>query len=98
MFAEAYAKASQFTKPVVASTRNAGGEVTTNCASFVVINPEGWIITAAHVLLTGQKWHQDQPDVTQYRSAVATLEADTTLTHKERRRKIAYGGAVDGDP
>lgn len=47
MFATAVAHASEFTNPVVISTKTIGGKVTTSCGSFVLINDEGWIITAA---------------------------------------------------
>ena len=89
MFATAFSKASQFTRPVVASTRNAGGEVATNSGSFVIINSDGWFITAAHLLVTAQKAGNDAAAISQYRNAIAAIEADTTLSHKQRRRQIA---------
>ncbi len=50
MFANALKKVSGFTYPVIISKRYRSGQVECNCATFMVVNPDGWILTAAHVL------------------------------------------------
>ncbi len=50
MFAKAYEIASQYTQPVLVSYRFYDQSVESGLGSFVIINDEGWIITAAHIL------------------------------------------------
>ena len=50
MFSEAIARASKFTIPVVISSRTAGGRCRCEIGAGVVVNPEGWVLTAGHVL------------------------------------------------
>ncbi len=50
MFVNAYEIASQFTYPVILSSRFSDGSVENGLGSFVIINSEGWIVTAAHML------------------------------------------------
>lgn len=50
MFARAVERASAFTLPYLGLRRRADGEVHTVISAFVVINDEGWIATAGHVI------------------------------------------------
>ncbi|SOE22740.1 Trypsin-like peptidase domain-containing protein [Spirosomataceae bacterium TFI 002] len=62
MFEKAYAIASHFTHPVLLSTRFGDGRIESGVGTFVIINKEGWIVTAGHLLqgLIGfQKKHKD---------------------------------------
>jgi len=49
MFGYACEKAARFTRPVITSIRQYDGTVQSFCNAFVVLNDEGWIITAGHV-------------------------------------------------
>lgn len=57
MFVKAIEKASQFTRPVIISNRYYDNSITSSLGSFIVINPEGWFITAAHIVNQTQQ-HQ----------------------------------------
>ncbi len=59
MFANACARVTEFTRPVVISTRHQDGSVTTECATFIVLNSDGWIMTAAHVYDSYKKYQSD---------------------------------------
>lgn len=50
MFAKAYETASAFTKPVITSVRFSDNAVHSSLGAFVILNQEGWIMTAAHIL------------------------------------------------
>lgn len=50
MFARALQIGQAFTRPVIVSTRRANGAVASGCAAFVVVNRDGWMVTAAHVM------------------------------------------------
>ncbi len=49
MFADACEKAAEFTRPVIISTRSLDGTVNASCGAFVVLNDDGWIMTAGHI-------------------------------------------------
>ena len=48
MFVDACAKSVKYTKPLITSLAMVDGTVTSGVASFVMVNREGWAITAAH--------------------------------------------------
>jgi hypothetical protein len=66
MFAKAIQTASKFTLPVIISKRHYDGNVECGCASFTILNPEGWIITAAHVLEPLFQAKQDKAERDEY--------------------------------
>ena len=49
MFGDACEKAMNFTRPVIISTRQYDGTVQCSCCAFIVLNDDGWILTAGHV-------------------------------------------------
>jgi hypothetical protein len=49
MFGDACEKAMKFTRPVITSTRQYDGTVNCSCGTFIVLNEEGWILTAGHL-------------------------------------------------
>jgi hypothetical protein len=59
MFADACQKAMSFTRPVAISTRLYDGTLNTDIGSMIVINEEGWIITAGHVFDSFVKFQKD---------------------------------------
>jgi S1-C subfamily serine protease len=50
MFARAVQIAQGFTRPLIVSTRLTDGTVTSGCAAFVIVNDDGWMVTAGHVM------------------------------------------------
>lgn len=60
MFAEACGKASEFSRPLVISTRRQDGTVVTECATFIVLNREGWVLTAGHTFDSFTKFQTDR--------------------------------------
>jgi len=49
MFGDACEKAMKFTRPVIMSTRQYDGTVNSSCGTFIVLNDDGWILTAGHI-------------------------------------------------
>ena len=60
MFSEACRKAAGFTHPVIVSTHHVGGDVRTEVGTFVVLNDEGWIMTAGHLFDSFVRFQGDQ--------------------------------------
>ena len=60
MFADACQKVMEFTKPVIVSTRLQDGTVKTECGTFIILNREGWAMTAGHLFDSLVKFQTDQ--------------------------------------
>ncbi len=69
MFAEACQKATGFTRPVIISTKTFAGEVTAGCGAFIVLNNEGWILTAGHLFDSFMQFQQDSKKVAEIKEA-----------------------------
>ena len=69
MFSEAYMIASQFTFPLIISNRFYDESIESGLGSFVVVNDEGWILTAAHVLQGLQAYQEHQSQMLQYKNS-----------------------------
>jgi hypothetical protein len=50
MFADAIETAGNFTRPLVLSTRSADGTVSCSIGAYMVLNAEGWALTAGHMM------------------------------------------------
>ncbi len=94
MFASAYKIVKSFTGPVVMSFREPSGRCGTSIGSFVILNRDGWCLTAAHIL---EKWDQLSTALTDYRSFLKKkeeIERDGKLSQKKKNRalrKLAEG-------
>ena len=63
MFAKACERVYKFTRPLIISTRTVDGTVSSSCGTFIIINPEGWILTAGHLLDSFVKYQQDMKKI-----------------------------------
>lgn len=95
MFREAYKIASTFTGPVVISRRTISGDCSSAIGAFVVINPEGWIVTAAHILDQFETLSSESNKAKEVALAKQGILSDSSLTEKEKRKKI---GKLDYPP
>ena len=50
MFSKAVSIAAGFTRPVVISSRTSKGACSSTIGAYVVLNREGWILPAGHLL------------------------------------------------
>jgi hypothetical protein len=90
MFAEAYAKARCFTRPVVISTRFYDGSVECGCGAFVVLNDEGWIMTVAHIWQSFLAYQKHAKEIAEYNQKVQAIEQDQKLDAKHKKKRIAH--------
>ena len=72
MFANACSIARQFTFPIIISHRNTKGECGSGIGTVVVINDEGWIVTAFHI-------------INQLQSLKQSFDAYTALVQKRKQ-------------
>jgi hypothetical protein len=58
-----------FTRPLIISTRQVDGTVNASCGSFIVLNDEGWILTAGHMFDSFMKFQEDQNKIREVQNA-----------------------------
>ena len=76
MFADACEKAMKFTRPVLISSRTYDGRTTSGCATFFIINRDGWALTAGHVFKENIQHRDDRKKIDEYN---AKKDADPEL-------------------
>ncbi len=68
MFADACSKAMKYTRPVAISTRQYDGTVNTDIGTMIVLNEDGWIITAGHLFDSFVKFQTDMKKIEEIKS------------------------------
>ena len=89
MFVDAFALARHFTHPVVISTRRLDGRDESAVATYVLLNAEGWFLTAGHVFDLWRGFEARLPDVLRYRAAEAAITADRSLDADGQQSALA---------
>lgn len=88
MFAKAVQIASKFTHPVIISRRLFDGNIECGCASFTIINPEGWILTSAHVLNALELANEHKALKNEYDKRYQEI-CDSNTPPKQKRKQIS---------
>jgi len=88
VFTKAYEITAKFTHPVLLATRTHGGDQKTGIGSFVLLNDEGWALTAFHIVEPLLRGTKDTALVLDYEKQKAAVEADSSLDTKGRRRAL----------
>ena len=68
MFADACQKVMRFTRPIATSVRHYNGSMSTEVSSMMIVNSDGWIITAAHVFDSFMKYQSDMKKIEEVNS------------------------------
>jgi hypothetical protein len=87
MFSKAYQIAKDFTRPVTLAWRTANDTVNAGLATFIVVNKEGWIITAAHILDIGNTRIKHETEIKEYEAKRAAITADASLSKSQRQKQ-----------
>ena len=66
MFRKAYSIASQFTFPIIVSSKYFDERVECAIGSYILLNENGWILTAAHMMLNMLKAQEDSIKISEY--------------------------------
>ncbi|MCC7540402.1 MAG: trypsin-like peptidase domain-containing protein [Deltaproteobacteria bacterium] len=88
MFADAYEIASSFTFPVVISWANAVGKCGSGVGSFIVVNSDGWCLTAAHVFAEAEKLIGAAEEFQRVTAEREALLANEALSRQERKARL----------
>lgn len=97
MFRDAFAIAREFTLPVIITKRLVNGRCVASIATFVVINEDGWIATAGHVLEELKAAMESSDAIKARQAAEAGIRADTTIDEKTRRDRLKALGKPKPD-
>lgn len=94
MFARAYALARQFTLPVVISHQRVDGQCASGIGAYVVLNRDGWVVTAQHNLLAIRERMEAVERFSERERAVAEIEGDQSLNKKQKDKKLRAVGKL----
>ena len=97
MFRNACTIARQFTRPVISCRQAVNGVCTSGIGSFVVLNDEGWIATAGHIVGQLQRLVQEEQATQDYPATLAAIKDDPNLTKKEKYERTKALGKVTVD-
>lgn len=92
MFREGYEIAAEFTRPVVLSRKTFAGNCYASIGAFVVINDEGWIVTAHHLVEQWVKLSDADMKSRVREDSEALIRVDASLNRKERRHQLSQLG------
>ncbi len=97
MFVQACEKARQFTRPVVLSHRRHDGVCVAGIGAFVVLNADGWAVTAWHIVEEIEKLTKGARQYKETEKQRAPIQADKALNRKARRKALKALPTVRAD-
>ena len=89
MFTKSLEEVSQFTLPVIISKRYMSGDVEAGCATFIILNSDGWVLTSAHVLGDLLKAKEDAKKVKTYNDELEMIKSDSKLNAKQKNKQLS---------
>lgn len=87
MFQKAYEIASQYTKPVLISHRFFDGKTDSGLGSFIIINDEGWILTAAHLIEPVNTFNKHVKEMQEFKKSRMSTDQHPGMTPQAKIRK-----------
>src|SRR5438309_5069986 len=89
MFSTAIQKAMKYTRPVIISKRFANGKIECGYGAYVILNQEGWMLTASHIMEGILRYQQDQKELADYETKKSQIEQDQSLQRKRRQKLLS---------
>ncbi len=83
MFSEAVSKTADYTRPMVISSRTVDGKCDSTIGTYIVLNREGWILTAGHLLEIVRSQQQSARRHRDYQGNVVEFRGDTTTGKRD---------------
>jgi hypothetical protein len=88
MFANACEEARGYTRPVVLLSRLMGGQIGTGVGTFIVLNADGWMLTAAHILDGLMRWTNDAAVIAGYQQAKQDIESNSNISIGKKKHLV----------
>ncbi len=89
--------ARQFTWPVVISVKHVSGKCSAGMGALVVINNEGWFVTAYHIVDQIEKLMTANGQVQAFIAQRAAIENNAALSSGQRKKQLAALGKLHKD-
>jgi len=88
MFSLALKQAEKFTGLVILSIRYYSGEVECSNGAYVILNRDGWLVTASHILEPILVFQAHKQAIADYENLKQNIEVDKRLNTKQRRHEL----------
>ena len=88
MFQRALQIAKDFTLPLIISHRQVSGKLSSQVASFIILNDAGWILTAHHVIELIHGFAAQVTAADEYNEQRAEIAASSSLTKAQRKQRM----------
>jgi hypothetical protein len=88
MFSDAYKLANQYTRPVIVMKRTERGVVSTSFATYILLNKDGWALTASHVMSDAAIALQHAQERSEYERKAAEIENDASLSPGKKKHDL----------
>ncbi len=88
MFREAYVKAAEFTEPVKYFWKSFNGKLGAGLGSLIIVNADGWILTAGHIVQEAAKLAKADRDARDWENRRGAIQSDSSINRKERARQL----------
>jgi hypothetical protein len=88
MFTKAYEIANNFTQPLVVTIRFSDKTIDSGLGAFVLINNDGWLMTAAHNLGAAFAFNQHQQELKEYVEKVERINSNKQLKDHQRKAMV----------
>jgi len=85
MFNKAYNIANKFTHPLIVTLRFFDNTIEGGLGSFIILNEEGWCMTAAHNFGAAFIFNQHQIEIKEYQEKVDKINSNTQIKYKRRQ-------------
>ncbi len=85
MFTKAYEIAGQFTRPLIVAIRFFDKTIDSGLGAFVILNDDGWLMTAAHNLGAAFAFNQHQLELQEYNDKVDKINANKQIKDHQRK-------------
>ena len=88
MFQRALSVARGYTHPVVINFRRENGDTGSSIGTFIVLNEDGWILTASHIIDKLKSCDGESTAFHSYLEKSSEINSDTTLTKAQRKKRL----------
>src|ERR1035438_849890 len=88
MFSSALSQVEKYTLPFVMSRRLFNGQIGSSCGSFIVVNPQDWILTAAHIAKEVATPGAHKPQIEAYEKQRDAIVNSPNLNDKAKHKQL----------
>ena len=89
MFQKGYEIVSKFTSPLILAFRFFDKTVDSGLGSFIVLNDEGWLMTAAHNLGVAIAFNQHKAELKEYHEIIEKINLDTNIDEARKKELLS---------